>query len=220
MSRQERTSEITLFLPIVKMLAASLGQDAVVLLYRFLDGNPEIVCAFRDSEPCTTEPMEAYFLQEPFRGDYLSNVAVRSADGCTYRSSVAAIRDGGGQRVGAIALRFDTSRMSDAVEYLQSFLRFEMMDSRPTHPQSVEEMVDGIIGDILKEAPQPDGSKRSDKMELVSRLEKKGIFLTRGAVEKVSERMGIAPVTVYSYLDEIRKRRKAKEKEQSEKKKG
>lgn len=220
MNRQELMSEMTLYVPVVKMLAASLGQDAIVLLYRFFDGKPEIACAFRDNEPCATEPMEAYFLQEPFREDYLANVAVRSAGGCTYRSSVAAIRDGSGQRVGAIALRFDTSRMSDAVDYLKSFLRFEMIDSRPTHPQNVEEMVDGIIEDVLKETPQPDGSKRSDKMELVSRLEKKGIFLTRGAVEKVSDRMGIAPVTVYSYLDEIRKRRKAKEKEQSEKKRG
>lgn len=218
MQRHVLASKITPYIPVVKMLASSLGEDAVVLLYRFENGQPEIACAFHDSEPCSTEPIEGYFLQESFRDDYLCNAAVRGADGHTYRSSVAVLRDAEGERLGAIALRFDTSRMSEAVEYLRTFLRFERPASYPVHPHGVEELVDSIIEAVLEETPQPDSSKRSDKMELVSKLEKRGVFLTRGAVEKVSERMGIAQVTVYSYLDEIRKRRKAKEKEQNQKK--
>ena len=33
----------------------------------------------------------------------------------------------------------------------------------------------------------------------------KGLFLIKGAADKVAERMNISKVTVYSYLDEIRK---------------
>ena len=38
-------------------------------------------------------------------------------------------------------------------------------------------------------------------------MEQKGIFLVKGAIDKVALRMGISKVTVYSYLDEIRNRR-------------
>ncbi len=33
----------------------------------------------------------------------------------------------------------------------------------------------------------------------------KGIFLAKGSVEKVAKKLNIAPVTVYSYLDKIKK---------------
>jgi predicted transcriptional regulator YheO len=36
-------------------------------------------------------------------------------------------------------------------------------------------------------------------------MDKKGVFLIKGAVEKVAEKLNISKVTVYSYLDAIKK---------------
>lgn len=35
-------------------------------------------------------------------------------------------------------------------------------------------------------------------------MEKKGVFLIKGSIDKVKEKMNISKVTVYSYLDEIK----------------
>ena len=37
-------------------------------------------------------------------------------------------------------------------------------------------------------------------------MESKGLFMVKGVMEKVAERLGIAKVTVYSYLDEIKEK--------------
>lgn len=215
MQKPKQISGFSAYIPLVRMLAQALGQDAVVTLYRFVQGQPEIACAYKDCEKTKEEPLEAHLLSDSLHEDYLANAAVVNEAGHTFRASVAVLRDAEGAQETAIAVRFDTSRMSEAVSYLQSFLRFEAADGSFMHPHSIEEMVENIIDEVMNDNPQIDTGKRSDKMEMVSRLEKRGVFLTRGAVEKVSDRMGIAQVTVYSYLDEIRKRRKAKEKEQS-----
>jgi predicted transcriptional regulator YheO len=35
----------------------------------------------------------------------------------------------------------------------------------------------------------------------------KGIFLTKGSIDKVAERLQVSRVTIYSYLDEIKKKK-------------
>jgi predicted transcriptional regulator YheO len=35
-------------------------------------------------------------------------------------------------------------------------------------------------------------------------MDQKGIFLIKGAIDKVAEKLNISKVTVYSYLDEIK----------------
>ena len=47
--------------------------------------------------------------------------------------------------------------------------------------------------------------KRKDKIELIQFMDKKGVFLIKGAIEKVAEKLNISKVTVYSYLDAIKK---------------
>ena len=48
--------------------------------------------------------------------------------------------------------------------------------------------------------------RRHEKIELIRFMDEKGIFLMKGSVEKVAEQLGISKVTVYSYLDEVKKK--------------
>lgn len=52
--------------------------------------------------------------------------------------------------------------------------------------------------------------KRREKIELIRFMDEKGIFLMKGAVDKVADQLGISRVTVYSYLDEVKKNTKGK----------
>lgn len=64
------------------------------------------------------------------------------------------------------------------------------------------DLVDNIAGDV------PDGAmSREKRLELIRFMDQRGVFLVKGAVERVAEKLGISKVTVYSYLDDVRSRR-------------
>ena len=44
------------------------------------------------------------------------------------------------------------------------------------------------------------------RIEVIRFMNERGIFLMKGALERVADRLGISKVTVYSYLDEVRRR--------------
>ena len=72
--------------------------------------------------------------------------------------------------------------------------------------QTVMEVIDNlilkIIGDTnVRELP------RKRLVELVKFMDDKGIFLVKGAMDKVAELMGVSRVTIYSYLDEAKGKR-------------
>ena len=61
------------------------------------------------------------------------------------------------------------------------------------------DLVDNITGDI------PSGSMtREKRIELIRFMDQRGVFLVKGAIDRVAEKLGSSKVTVYSYLDEVR----------------
>ena len=65
-------------------------------------------------------------------------------------------------------------------------------------------MVNGLIRGIVGNRP-PDQLTREERVEKVRFMEEKGIFLMKGSVEQAAEGLGVNKVTIYSYLDEIRR---------------
>lgn len=68
----------------------------------------------------------------------------------------------------------------------------------------VEDMVASLVDNIL------DGCDtrlmtREERMEKIRFMKERGIFQVKGSIEQVAKRLGITKVTVYSYLDELRK---------------
>ena len=69
---------------------------------------------------------------------------------------------------------------------------------------NIQEIVDNIIDRTIGDR-KVDEFSREQKVEVIRFMNDKGLFLIKGATDKVAERLGISKVTVYSYLDEIRK---------------
>lgn len=46
--------------------------------------------------------------------------------------------------------------------------------------------------------------KRKDNIGLIRFMDEKGVFLVKGAIDKVAESLDLSKVTIYSYLDEVR----------------
>ena len=72
--------------------------------------------------------------------------------------------------------------------------------------EDVASILDNLIENILSEMDLT-GMNRKKAVEIVKFMDEKGIFLVKGAVEKVAAKLGVSKVTIYSYLDEAKGKR-------------
>lgn len=209
MERQALKKQAERFVPLVRLLGKTLGKDAEVMLYGWAGGQPGIVFACNGEDESVPEPLETDMMRQLAQQGEVVNVLVRDESGRPYRVSAIMLGESGAGPACALAIRFDLSRMQSAIGYLSTFLpRGLACREMAAPPDGVEETVNRIIDHVLCDDYQVDERKRSDKLALVQKLDEKGVFLARNSVEKVSERLRIAPVTVYSYLDVLRKKRR------------
>jgi predicted transcriptional regulator YheO len=93
----------------------------------------------------------------------------------------------------------------DATEDVNENICIDEMNSLSSF-ENVSQIIDTLIDNIIGEIDVT-RMKRSDNIELLSFMYDKGIFLTKGSIDKVAERLQVSRVTIYSYLDEIKKKK-------------
>ena len=133
------------------------------------------------------------------------------------------IRDESSKVIGMLCINYDLTLSYSIHSAFEQFLpkedppKQESAEDAAEQPlasyevnQIIDTLIDHIIGDV-----DVSSLKRKDNVALIEFMEQKGVFLVKGAMEKVAERLGVSRVTIYSYLDEI-KNRKQKSAEKTE----
>ena len=152
-------------------------------------------------------------LSEKLFDDHADNYYFTAANGKLIRSSTLLIRDDAGEVAGAICINLDTSRITQQMEYLQSLMpnrenpKTNDAEVPGRSDVGITDMADDLIKRIVGSSPVETMSRKQRK-EKVRFMEEKGIFLIKGSIEKAAEGLGVNPVTIYSYLDEIRGKRR------------
>ncbi|MDU7578357.1 transcriptional regulator [Bacillus spizizenii] len=153
-------------------------------------------------------------LSDEFKEDYLAGYEIQTEDQRTIKSSTTLIRDDCQQVIGAFCINYDMNVMIQMKEVLDAFIPGTEKNNQIQAPntveqeasiQNVEEITNQLIEQIVANRKHS-LMKRPEKIELIRFMDEKGIFLMKGAVDKVAEQLGISKVTVYSYLDEVKKR--------------
>lgn len=145
-------------------------------------------------------------LSKKFEHDCTANYVTITEDGRKIKSSTALIRNSENKVIGALCINYDLEHLHNMKNFLDEFMAAEQEEPKAiVEPfENIMEIVDDLIDKIIGNT-QIETLKRKDKIELISFMDKKGLFLIKGAVEKTAEKLQISKVTVYSYLDEIRK---------------
>lgn len=66
-------------------------------------------------------------------------------------------------------------------------------------------MLDFHIDEVIEHSAVPVTlMKKEDKLGVVWELDKRGVFLIRGAVNTVAQALGVSRYTIYNYLEEIK----------------
>ena len=143
-------------------------------------------------------------LSNNFKDDRGINYIFQTTDGKTIRSSSSLIRDAENKVVGMLCINHDITEYQQMKQKLDAFLGVNTKQNVVDEPdQNVIEILDGLILKIIGNADVKE-LPRKRLIELVKFMDDKGIFLVKGAVDKVAELLGVSKVTVYSYLDEAK----------------
>lgn len=140
-----------------------------------------------------------------------------TADGRELRSASAIFRDAGGEPFATLCLNVDLSGFQAAHGWLSQMLK-PMVTSMAaaaatatTAPLApAESQMDTLMQEIISEAVGPGGSaetmKREEKIQAVGAMQRRGLFIVKGGVERAAAALGVSRFTVYNYMEQLRRR--------------
>lgn len=213
------------YIPIVDMIGETFGPECEVILHDL--GQPATSVVYMANSGVTGRKIGDSFtgnfitdvlLSNNKRDTYVSNYKYGRDDSSLIKSSTALIKDDDGSLIGAICINFSIEKIHQGLQAIQSLIALnprhhegpEKADESEdlSHPMVerdrniytfVERMLDNVFKDIDVKA-----LTRKERIMQVKFLDNKEIFSIKGMVEEVASRLEVSPVTIYSYLDEIR----------------
>lgn len=204
--------ELQRYIPIANLIAKTFGKNCEVVIHDLSIPQNSVVYTVnnhvtgRQIGQSFEHLVKEVLLSKNFDGDCTANYWTTAGDNKAIKSSTALIRDSGGKIIGALCINYDMKPMQDVMDLIGDFVNVaHTQPEKDTEPFSnVMEIVDDLIEKMIN-YDNVKNLKRKDKIDVIQFMDEKGVFLIKGAVEKVAERLNISKVTVYSYLDEIKK---------------
>ena len=207
------------YIPIAELIVKTFGEDVEVVLHDLRHPQNSVIYVANGRVTGRT-------VGESFQ--HLISKALDSTDsdnsilpnyyfeqnGRKIRSSSLFIRDDDGELVGALCINIDTSRALAQAKWLESLVPGLQLsinsENKNNHRESSDQAddilqtVNALIDRILEENPNP--KNREERLQLIGFMETRGVFLVKGALDRVAEKLKMSKVTLYADLDEVRKK--------------
>ncbi len=147
-------------------------------------------------------------LNKNFKNDFLANYYFET-NNKKFKSSSSLIRNSKKEVIGMLCINIDIGQILPLKDFLNNVINIEQDADINQELEEVNTIIDKLITNIIGKKDLS-GNNRRQNIELIRFIESKGIFLVKGAIEKVAKAMNVSKVTIYSYLDEIKKEAEVK----------
>lgn len=201
------------YFPIADCIAGMFGSDCEVVVHDLT--HPESSVVYVANGSVTGRQIGQSFdhlvrqvlLNKNFKNDCLCNYMFETPGGEKIKSSSVLIRDEQHNVIGMICINYKVSLYYQLQQHVNKFLSTSFIHEEEQEVADdvmliIDELIAKIIGD-----QDAKNLTRKKCVELISFMDKKGIFLVKGAIDKVATIMGVSKVTIYSYLDEAKGKR-------------
>lgn len=201
------------YIPTAEMIAGTFGDRCEVVIHDLTQPESSVVYVVngkvsgRRIGQSFDHLVKNVLLNKDFERDRVMNYHFTTDDGRLFKSSSSLIRDENGTVVGMLCVNYDISHLRSLQQELNSFLgETGDQDNRENNelPQDVAAIFDDLLMRIVGKQDVKNLSRKKS-VDLIRFMDEKGIFLVKGAVDKVAKLLGVSKVTVYSYLDEAKK---------------
>ncbi|WP_289139320.1 transcriptional regulator [uncultured Brevibacillus sp.] len=221
--KRDVRDEIMKYAPIAEAIAKTFGKNCEVVLHDLT--TPQSSVIFMVNNHVTGREIGQSFnhiftqvlLSKKFSNDVVANYKTETEDKKSIKSTTVLLRDGKGKAIGALCINFDLQPIQQLQEFLNDIgqVEEETVKEEVELFDNVKEIANTLIRQIIGEN-DVEKMNRSKKLEIVSFMDEKGVFLIKGATEQVAEALQVSKVTIYSYLDEIRSRIKNEDDDKEE----
>ncbi|GKX28515.1 hypothetical protein SH1V18_09950 [Vallitalea longa] len=214
---------------LVKFLGQTLGPDYEVALHDIQPNSKSIVAianghiSGRDvGAPMTNLGLEIIANKEYKYKDHKLNYNGVSKDQRVLRSSTFFIKDDEEELIGMLCINFDDKRYTELSEKLLQLChpdklieqnhKYDSVDSMvqnstETFSESIEEVTDTVLNKVLQDSNIPvDRLTQEERLNIVDILDKKGVFMLKGAVSTVANKLSCSEPSIYRYLAKINKK--------------
>ncbi|MCZ8511524.1 PAS domain-containing protein [Paenibacillus filicis] len=208
---KDAKEELLRYAPIANAIAQTFGDNCEVVLHDLSTPQNSVIYTVNNhvTGRMVGQPINHIFtrvlLSKKFQNDVVANYQTQTDDGRRIKSTTALIRDKDGVAIGALCINFDYQSLLQFQDFLNNFtsLEDEPIKEEVELLGNVKEIANQLIQQIIGDY-DVDTMDKSKKIEVVKFMDEKGVFLIKGAVEKVAESLQVSKVTIYSYLDQIR----------------
>ncbi|MDB5084549.1 MAG: hypothetical protein JWN30_1435 [Bacilli bacterium] len=208
------------YIHLVDFLEAVLGTNYEIVLHDLTNLSNSIV-AIRNNPisgrevggPTTDLGLKILKDGELQQKKFITNYVGYSKSGKKLRSSTYLIRDDLDHIVGMLCINFDTAVMSKLVEAVQCIVEINQLKQFDIHdltysenfsPTAEELTLNSIKSIIDRKKITPERMTQEEKIEVVSELNDKGLFLLKGAVSEVAKQLKASEPSIYRYLQKIK----------------
>jgi predicted transcriptional regulator YheO len=94
---------------------------------------------------------------------------------------------------------------------LKPLVQQAMAPAAATVTLAAEPQMDTLMQEIIDAAvPVPGGTaasmKRADKIQAVGEMQRRGLFIVKGGVERAAAALNVSRFTIYNYMEQLRRR--------------
>lgn len=200
------------YIPIARMIAKTFGKNCEVVIHDMLLPTSSVVFVVnshvtgREVGQPFDHLIRQVLLSDDFDGDYAANYLIETEDGRKINSSTVLIKDETEKLIGALCINYDIHQLENVMDFITDMMSIkrETPSQEKETIKNVTEIVDDLIHRIISTV-DIDNVKAAEKKALIEFMDAKGVFLIKGAIDKVAAEMKMSKVSIYSYLDKIRK---------------
>lgn len=205
-------------IPIAKGIADMFGDNCEVVLHDLRDLENSIIAiengyltGRKVGSPMTD--LGLFFLKSNLFlvKDYVSNYQTKSRNGKKLKSTTIFIKNDNGKIIGLLCINYSICELENAKKEMEKIcqIKTDIDNTINGIKNNVEEnfieTVDELIDTVFENAVQKIGKRieimgKEDKIKLLAELQKKGVFMVKGAIDKIAHKLGVSKPTIYSYL--------------------
>ncbi|MDC8831898.1 helix-turn-helix transcriptional regulator [Alteromonas gilva] len=131
-----------------------------------------------------------------------------NSEGVELQSATAVFRDSDGIPFAGLCFNSDTTIPDMARTWLNSIAHKTPRAAPPPKPaEKVETLMDDVISTNIQRYGKPvEKMNREEKLNAVDAMQKGGLFIVRGGVNRAAKALGVTRFTIYNYLEELKNR--------------
>lgn len=209
----------------VRMCGAQFGDSCQVILYdlRVTEGEKvgtAMAVSGRVTDTQVGAPLPAFLLHYATRHGLQDDYGFinKNYPGLVLRTSLQFIHDETGLVAGCLCIHHNIVHIQMIISFLEEYTRSQIAEdedeslnispgSKEYKATDIQSFMDSVMQEFLIERLGQNSFAnldKNDKLALISELESKGVFLVKGSVNLVANRMNISKFSIYNYLEEIR----------------